>query len=145
MGTTVGTPTQPETPRKGWFARNWMWFIPSGCLTIIVLFAALIGGIFALVEGSIKNSDVYTQAMAHAQANPQVAEQIGLPLKSGWFISGSINESNDTGDANIAIPISGPKGKGTIHATAKRTAGQWQFETLGVTVEGQATSIDLMQ
>jgi hypothetical protein len=114
-------------------------------MTIIVLIAAFVGGIFALVVGSMKSSDAYTLAMARVAADPQVAEKIGRPVSPGWFISGNVNVNGDSGDANLAIPVSGPKGKGKVYAEAKKSAGQWQFDTLQVEVEGQPGRIDLLQ
>jgi len=64
MEASSDIPMQPAAPRKGWFGRNWKWFVPTGCMTIIVLIAAFVGGIFALVVGSMKSSDAYTLAMA---------------------------------------------------------------------------------
>jgi hypothetical protein len=145
MGTSSGMPMQPAAPRKGWWARNWKWFVPTGCMTIIVLFAAFIGGILTLVAGTMKSSDAYKQALARVQADPQVADKLGRPLTPGWFISGSVNVNGDSGDANLAIPISGPKGKGKVYAEAKKSAGLWQFDTLQVEVEGQPGRIDLLQ
>jgi Cytochrome oxidase complex assembly protein 1 len=145
MGTSYGATTPPAEPRKGWFGRNWKWFVPSGCLTIIVLIAAFVGGILMIVVGSVKSSGAYTQALAQAQASPQVAEKIGRPVKPGWFVSGSVNVSGDSGDADISFPISGPIGKGKVYAVAKKSAGAWQFETLQVEVDGQADRIDLLQ
>jgi hypothetical protein len=136
---------QPAAPRKGWFGRNWKWFVPSGCMTIIVLIAVFVGGILAVVEGSVKRSDAYIQALARVQADPQVSDKIGRPIEPGWFISGSVNVNGDSGDANLSIPISGPKGKGKIYVEAKKSAGLWQFETLQVEVEGQPGRIDLLQ
>lgn len=145
MGTSSGIPMQPAAPRKGWFGRNWKWFVPTGCMTIIVLIVVFVGGIFALVFGSMKSSDAYTQAMARVEADPQVADKLGRPLSPGWFISGNVNVNGDSGDANLSIPISGPKGKGKVYVEAKKSAGLWQFSTLQVEVDGQPGRIDLLQ
>jgi Cytochrome oxidase complex assembly protein 1 len=119
--------------------------IGSGCLTIIVLIAAFVGGILMIVESSVKSSGAYAQALAQAQANSQVADKIGRPVKPGWFVSGSVNVSGDSGDADISFPIHGPIGKGKVYAVAKKSAAVWQFETLQVEVNGQADRIDLLQ
>ena len=145
MGTSFGATTPPAGPRKGWFGRNWKWFVPGGCLTIIVLIAVFVGCILAIVEGSVKRSGAYTQALAQAQADSQVSDKMGQPVKPGWFVSGNVNVTGDSGDADISIPISGPKGKGKIYAVAKKSAGLWQFETLQVEVEGLPGRIDLLQ
>jgi hypothetical protein len=97
-----------------------------------------------LAMGSMKNADVYKQAMAKASANPEVTQKIGTPLKAGWFVSGSINMSGDSGKADFTIPITGPKGKGTIYLDATKFAGQWEFQRLVVGVEGEAGRINLL-
>jgi hypothetical protein len=51
-------------------------------------------------------------------------------------MSGQINVQNTTGDADINIPVSGPKGKGTIHAVAKKEGGSWRYSVLDVQVDG---------
>jgi hypothetical protein len=145
MGTSSGAITPPSGPRKGWFGRNWKWFVPAVCLFIFILIAGGVGGLFAVVEGSIKQSGAYTQALAQAQASPQVTDKIGQPVAPGWFVSGNINVNGDSGDANISFPVSGPKGKGKIYAEAKKSAGQWQFETLQFGADGQTDRLDLLQ
>jgi hypothetical protein len=144
MESSMGGARTPALPCKNWFERNWKWFVPTGCLTIIVLFLAFIAGVLSIVELSLKSSGAYIQALAAAQANPQVANKIGRPLKAAWFVSGDINTNGDSGDADISIPISGPKGRGTIYAVAKKIAGNWQFETLQVELDGQPDRIDLL-
>jgi hypothetical protein len=145
MGTSFGAVTPPAEPRKGWFKRNWKWFIPGCCLLIFLLIVGGIGGILAIVEGSIKRSGAYTQALAEAQANSQVIGLIGQPVTPGFFVSGNINVNGDSGGASISIPVSGPKGKGTVYAEAKKIAGQWQFQALLFGVDGQSDRIDLLQ
>ena len=145
MGTPMGAELAPAGLGKNWFQRNWKWFVPSGCLTLIVLFLGFIAGVFGIVEASFKSSAVYNHALMEARANARVFEEIGQPLKPGWFISGSINVSGDSGDSDISIPIAGPKGKGTIYAVAKKSAGEWQYQTLQVKVDGQPDRIDLLK
>jgi hypothetical protein len=145
MGTSFGAVTPPAEPRKGWFGRNWKWFVPACCLLIFLLIGGGVAGLLAIVEGSIKHSVAYTQALAQAQASPQVIAQIGQPVTPGMFVSGNINVNGDSGDADISIPVSGPKGKGKVYAVAKKSAGQWQFDTLQFGADGQADRIDLLQ
>lgn len=143
----AGTPnlTAPGAGRTPWFTRNWKWAVPVGGLGVIVLLAAFIGGIFLLVETSFKNSDAYTEALARAQDNSQVAEKIGRPMTAGWLVTGNINVSGSSGHADLSIPISGSRRKGTIYAVATKSAGRWAFQTLQVEVEGEPERIDLLQ
>ncbi len=134
---------QPQPP-QGWFSRHWKAVVGFGCLGLIILVLALVAGIFFLVMGGIRSSDVYQQALAKANANPQVVVSLGQPIQPGWMLSGSLNVSGPGGDADLAIPISGPKGKGTLYVVAKKSAGAWTFSRLEVEVEGQPGRVDLL-
>ena len=136
-------PSQPTRP-KNWFQRHWLLVLIGGCLALMILFAGFIGAIFTVVEASLKKSDAYTQAIAQARSNPHVVEKFGQPLQPGWFISGNIQVAGPSGNADISIPISGPKAKGTIYVVAKKSAGRWHFDTLEVEAEGEQERINLL-
>jgi hypothetical protein len=142
-------PTPPSTPpplqaRSSWWSRNWKWFVPTGCLTFIVLGLAFFALIFFAVFASMKSSDAYKQAVAQAKSHPAVIEALGEPIKEGWFMTGKTNVQGTSGEADIGIPISGPKGKGTIYAVAAKSAGRWNYTTLEVEVNGRPDRIDLL-
>lgn len=110
----------------------------------MILIAAAVVAVISLVFGAIKSSDVYQQAESRASANAEVKRELGEPIESGWIVSGSISVSGSSGEADIAIPISGPKGDGTVYAVAIKSAGVWKFSTLEVEVEGRDQRIDLL-
>jgi hypothetical protein len=58
---------------------------------------------------------------------------------------GSISVSGSSGQADLAIPISGPIGKGTIYAVASKAAGQWTFSKLVVEIKATKERIDLIE
>ena len=118
-----------HTP-KNWWGRNWKWFVPVGCLGSLVLLAAFIAGILFLVFGIMKSSDVYEESLARAMADPAVVEALGDPIEDGLFVSGNVNISGPSGNANLAIPLSGPRASGTLYAEAVRSEGEWEFTTL---------------
>ena len=123
---------QPE--KRGWWSRNWKWFVPVGCLSILAAIAVVIVLIVTLVFGALKSSDVYKQAMTKATNNPTVISELGQPIESGWMVSGSISVNGSSGEADISIPISGPKKSGTIFAVGRKSAGEWKFSRLEVEV-----------
>jgi hypothetical protein len=110
-------------PRKSWWGRNWKWFVPTGCLGLVLLLAGFVALLVTVIFGAMKSSDVYKDALARARANPAVIEALGTPIKDGMFLSGNTNVNGASGEANLAIPISGPKGKGTIYVAARKSAG----------------------
>lgn len=135
--------SQEET--RTWWGRNWKWFVPVCCLGAVVLFAAFVALILTLVFGMIKSSGAYKDALAQARAHPAVVEALGTPIEAGFFVMGNINVSGPSGHADLAIPISGPKGKGTIYAVATKHAGQWTFSQLTVQIKRTNEGIDLIE
>jgi Cytochrome oxidase complex assembly protein 1 len=136
-------PPIPAQKKGNWWTRNWKWFVPTGCLTMVILFAAFIGLIVMIVFSALKSSDVYKGAVAKAKANPAVIEALGSPINEGLFVSGNSNVNGASGESNLAIPISGPKGKGTIYVAAKKSVGRWNYSDLVVEIQKTGERIDL--
>jgi hypothetical protein len=137
--------TAPAARKPNWWKRNWKWFVPLGCFTMILLFLAFIGAILVIVFGAMKSTDVYKEALARAKANPAVIEALGSPITEGFLVSGNTNVNGASGESNLAIPISGPRGKGTIYVSANKSLGQWNYSGLVVEVEQTHERIDLLQ
>ena len=131
-------------PKPNWWERNWKWFVPAGCLTLILLFCLFMTLIFTIAMGSMRSSDAYKQAVAKARTDPTVVEKLGTPIAEGYLVSGNISVQNDSGNADLQIPISGPKGKAVIHAVASKSAGKWKYSRLTVSIEGQPP-VDLLE
>ena len=119
--------------------------MPLGCLSVAFLFLAFVGSILVIVFGAIKSSDVYMEALARAKVDPAVIEALGSPIKDGFLVSGNTNVNGASGESNLAIPISGPKGKGTIYVSANKSLGQWNYSGLVVEVGQTHERIDLLQ
>ena len=133
---------QPKQP--SWWNRNWKWFVPVGCLSSVILLAAFIAVIMIFVFGLMKSSDAYKLALDKAKSSPEVIEALGTPIREGYFTSGNINVSGPSGNADLAIPISGPKGGATIYLEAQKSAGEWSFSKLIVEIKGSRKRINLI-
>jgi hypothetical protein len=99
------------------------------------LFAISIFGLFAIplffaVDAEMQNSDVYKLTMNRAQSSPCVTGIVGSPLKSGWMMAGSMRESSLEGSADFSIPVTGPKGKGSLTVRAEKLNGSWKIDSL---------------
>lgn len=136
-------PPIPFQAKGTWWTRNWKWFVPAGCLTILALFAIFVCSIVLIVFGAMKSTDVYKDALARAKANPAVIEALGSPITDGLFLSGSTNVNGASGEADLSIPISGPKGKGTIYLKAEKSLGRWKYSDLVVEIQKSGERIDL--
>jgi hypothetical protein len=111
-----------------------------GMLAATSLFVLFVMPLFFAVDAEMRNSDAYKQSMNRAQESPCVTSALGSPLRSGWMISGSIEESSIEGSADLSIPVAGPKGKGNLNVRAKKLNGGWNIDSL-IFTHGTSQSI----
>jgi len=119
--------------------------VPLGCFGTLTLFTAFVVSIALIVFSAVKSTDVYRDALARAKAHPSVIEILGSPIKEGFLVSGNTNVNGASGEANLSIPISGPKGKGTIYVAANKSLGKWNYSGLIVEIEKTHQRIDLLR
>lgn len=125
--------TAPGRPVKrfGWV--KWV-------LLAALLIVGLPGGCAGLLFYKLANNDAARLAVQQAQAHPAVVAKLGAPLAIGRFGSGSISvDAGGTGNADLAVPVTGPKGAGRLHVKAKRSGGQWIIEEMFI-VPGDGSS-----
>jgi len=137
-------PLHPEPLKKSWLERRPLWKIPLGCLILFLLIGIFGSIVMTIITTSFHNSDVYKQAVAKAVESSQVRDAIGEPIHPGWFVSGQLNVSGGTGSADLLIPISGPRGSGSIRAVATRNRGVWRYTDLQVNIKSRSETIDLL-
>ncbi len=133
-----------QPPKPNWWSRNWKWFVPVGCLTTLLVCAGGLALFLIFIFSKIKSSEVYKEAVLRAKASEEVQAVLGTPIEEGFLVSGNIQVNDLSGQADLAIPISGPKGAATLYVEAEKSAGKWEFSTLMVALEGAATKIDLL-
>jgi hypothetical protein len=127
---------QSEKPQWGWLRAHWKIILATW------LGLALSGAAMAFIV--MRTSEPAKIAISRAESNTVLAERLGRPLKRGWFVSGSIEITPASGHAELAIPISGPKGHGTLYMEARKRAGLWQLELLQFASEGSDERLDLL-
>ena len=122
-----------------------MLVIGGGCAVLFGAALALLLILVVFVFGMLRNSDPAKMAIQRAEANAVVASRLGTPLKTGIFVSGNVNVDNASGHAELQIPVTGPRGKGTIYLIADKRLGRWEFSALEIALNGDAQRIDLLQ
>lgn len=130
---------QPQPQRKGCWGRYWKVIVPAGCLSLIVAAALALAGIVYVAMSALKSSEVYQGALKVAQAHPEAVGRLGEPIEDGWLVKGSVNYDAAGGAADFEIPLSGPKGSGTLFVRATRPDGDWMYERLDLSVAGAET------
>jgi hypothetical protein len=119
--------------------------VPLGCFSVVLLLFLFAGSIIVIAFSAMKSTDVYKEALARAKTDPTVIEALGSPIKDGVLVSGNSSVNGASGESNLAIPISGPKGKGTIYVSAIKSLGRWNYSGLVVEVGETHERIDLLQ
>ncbi len=131
--------------QKSWFRRNWIWIVPvGGCLTVILIFILGVGGAVFGLSKVFKESAPYEYALEKASKNPTVIEFLGNDIESDGIMQGNISLKNNTGSANITIPIKGSKGKGSVTINGTRIGDEWTYEELFVTIKETNEQINLL-
>jgi hypothetical protein len=101
-----------------------------------------VASVFFGLNAAIQSSEPYRHGLAEAQNNPQIRELLGEPIAAGYLVNGSINLENDGGQCDMTVPISGPKGSGTIRIRGTRVGGTWSYEELSAEANGR--TVDLL-
>jgi Cytochrome oxidase complex assembly protein 1 len=110
-----------------------------------MLFVAFVASVVLIVFSAVKSTDVYKDALARAKAHPAVIEALGSPTTEGFLVSGNTNVNSASGEANLSIPVSGPKGKGTIYIAATKSLGRWNYSGLVLEIATTHQRIDLLE
>ncbi len=136
---------EEQIQRKGWFARNWKWAVPTGgCLLIIVLFVSFAGTLIWGITSMMLDSQAYVDTMEKAKTNTVVIERIGEPIETNGIIKGNINYTNGYGHAELTIPIKGPKGEATIRVEGGGVEENWTYQTMDVYIYESRETINLL-
>lgn len=137
------TPAAPPARTPGWWGRNWKWALPVGCLAPLLMVAGCVTAVIVMVPRIIRSSEPYRHAVSEARASAAVKDLLGEPIEEGSFPGGNINFSGASGDADLAIPLSGPRGSATLYVVGRKAGGEWEYSTLRVKPDGTGESIDL--
>lgn len=132
---------------KSWFSRNWKWAVPLGCFSTIGIFVvALIAlGVFGLSKAFSGNNNVTDQAISIINQDTKVKNILGNDIITDGMFSGNISTSNDTGEANISVPIKGSKGTGKALIIAEKEFDKWNYEKIAVQIDETGEVIQIQK
>lgn len=111
----------------------------------LVFWVVVLPAFIFMIEGIMKNSEAYKMSLATVQNNPQVIEVIGSPIESGFFVSGSVQTSGSSGEAELNYKIIGPNGEGITYVAAKKKLGKWNIVELATYFEDIDKRIDIIK
>ncbi|EZH74912.1 hypothetical protein ATO12_09270 [Aquimarina atlantica] len=131
--------------QKSWFARNWGWAVPvGGCLTLIVLFFVFLGSLIFGVSELITESAPYQDALFKVNEDEYVVNILGEPIETNGIMNGNLSYKNNTGSADISIPIKGPKGEAQLYVVGTKQNDRWTYKEMYVIIDETDEQIDLL-
>jgi hypothetical protein len=147
----------PKQKKKGWFGRNWFWFIP---LVVLLPILCCCGGGAWLVSfgvGEIMDAGAYKDTLAELEQNAEVQQAIGTPIDSpeGFMDLVAMEENGGTINLNgsgsgldfdARVPVSGPNGSGMLVIEAQSNDGgnSWTYTKRELEVDGTGEVINLI-
>jgi hypothetical protein len=130
---TATQPAPPKTAARGWFPRNWKWFVPSTFTLAAVLAGVAAFGYVQVRSYRYRQNPAYQAALAEVQSNKQVQDLLGEPVvDSDWNPQGAIElrDNATLGEARFNFTVSGPKGHADVGAEARMVDAQWALTRL---------------
>ena len=119
----------PEQKPRGWWSRNWKWFVPTVLLGMILMCGGCLAGIAAIFVSSLRHIEPYVTTMAKIDANKEAQEAFGQPVKDdSWFPV----LTPDGNNMDIRWDLSGPKGKGKSHVKSRMSNGKFEIVVIEV-------------
>lgn len=130
-----------QQKQRGWFRRNWRWFIPALILAIGVLGG---GAIYWSLYLRIYGQDLCRSSMQTIAADKGLRESLGEPIRTVKWPSQETtpNARIEEREADILWYVEGPKGRAKVHAKARRQMGKWETNVLDVVLpDGKKVSL----
>jgi hypothetical protein len=132
-----------DVQQRSWFARNWIWVVPVGCLLPIVgCVVAVVGcGIWGM--SMIQESPALKSTMA-VSTNPDVMNALGGNVSvSRQPPQDMVMVGSGVTNVDFTYDIRGASGTATVHVVADRQGDKWNYTTHTVTIEGTGQVINV--
>lgn len=122
-------------------SRRWPYSVVR-IAAILFLLCLVIGlGVFIYISAARRSSPPYQMALLHVQADRQMIERLGEPIKDTTWLP-VVN--NDAGKATVNFDVAGPKDKAHVRAEARMVGGQWGLTSVEVDIGiGKPFSLDV--
>lgn len=127
-------------PERGWFGRNWLWFVP---LMLLLLAVVACGGCVALgvlfgerfAAAAIQMMPEFQQAMTILGENAEVREALGEPVEmDGLPTKMDQGFSGQTITRAIAFRAKGPKASATVELDSETVGSNVRITRLEVSL-----------
>jgi hypothetical protein len=127
----VGT-ANVQPPRRGWFRRNWLWFVPTLLLAMILLCGGCLS-VFGYIGynqyiAALCKTDVYKKSFAKTTADAAVQGEVGQPIELvKWPPPVFADTESGT---EILCDLKGPKGVAKMQVRLRKNDGRVEIKVI---------------
>ena len=132
-------------PKKSWWQRNWKWFVPTGCFTLLALVSIFAVIIYFSVTSAMQQAQPFIDGYTNAITNTYVQETLGEPIELGEMSEEAILIQKDAITTDMYIPVKGSKSNGTIHVIGKKYNDEWEYSEITIFIEATEETINLLK
>lgn len=106
---------------------------------------AVFSGAFEITLDRYSRSlPIFQDAVSSLNVSEVAKNKIGEPIEIGWPVTASLDWSSGSENAELAIPVSGERGKGTLQVVGKKEIGTWRIEGLYLIMRGSTAQENLL-
>lgn len=134
-----------QEAHKTWWQRNWKWFVPTGCFSLLVFVAVFVVIAYFSVSSRMKQAEPFIEGFKSALTNSYVKESLGTPIVLEKVTEEDIVIEEGAESVDIYFPIKGPKGTGEIHVVGKKKNEEWIYSEISIYLEPSKETIDLLE
>ncbi len=144
----------PAKPPKGWFGRNWLWFVPTIILLPLLCCCGGGGLLIWYGIGQFKEMPPFKDSVIAAEQDPRVQQALGSNITAMGFIEAAqagkelqfnTSTNNLATEVDMSIPIKGSAGTGMLIVEAQSTDGvTWTYTVREVQIDATGEVIDLV-
>jgi len=122
--------TQAELMAWEQKSRRWVFLGLAGLVTGVFGFGLLT---LDVSYRMLKKAPVMTEALNRLSADPRVRELLGTPLRTGWAVTGELEDLPEQGSARMEFSLQGPRGVAAVKLRAEKSpTGTWRYLLLEV-------------
>jgi hypothetical protein len=112
-----------KKPERGWFGRNWKWFLPVLILLIMVVGG---GGWYYYHLQMSFGGEAYQKAMSKIAENTEIKSSLGEPIQA-VYLNPLPSYSKDNANFDVRWSIIGSKNKqAKAHLKTRLMNGKWE-------------------
>jgi hypothetical protein len=135
----------PPLDMFDWAWRHKLMMLPIVAALVLSVCSGITAMIYISALSGIRNLPLHKQSVQIAAADPRIQAALGEPILGGIIgKDGTVNvsEDNQTGFADIEIPITGPQGNGKLLVKARLDEEVWIIDQLTAVLEdGQVLTL----